>query len=99
MFSGTTKKFLYSGPKKDASGEEQWIFTPRKENNPVSCKCTLVSDQYICYVINAVKVSDFSRSNLLSESSLKFGHIFFPAVNKKKKKIRFLDGIFTTPKL
>ncbi|XP_048769672.1 uncharacterized protein LOC125675880 isoform X2 [Ostrea edulis] len=33
---GTTKKFLYSGPKKDASGEEQWIFTPRKENNPVS---------------------------------------------------------------
>ncbi|XP_062601321.1 uncharacterized protein LOC134263041 isoform X2 [Saccostrea cucullata] len=34
--SGNTKKFLYSGPKKEEAGEEQWIFSPRKETTPVS---------------------------------------------------------------
>uniref|UniRef100_K1QRB3 Uncharacterized protein n=1 Tax=Magallana gigas TaxID=29159 RepID=K1QRB3_MAGGI len=34
--SGNTKKFLYTGAKKDDPGEDQWIFSPRKETNPVS---------------------------------------------------------------
>lgn len=33
---GNTKKFLYTGAKKDDPGEDQWIFSPRKETNPVS---------------------------------------------------------------
>ena len=31
LISGNTKKFLYTGPKKDEQNDEQWIFTPRKE--------------------------------------------------------------------
>lgn len=38
MISGNTKKFLYTGAKKDDPGEDQWIFSPRKETNPVSGK-------------------------------------------------------------
>lgn len=34
--SGNTKKFLYTGAKKDDPGEDQWIFSPRKETNPAS---------------------------------------------------------------
>lgn len=38
MISGNTKKFLYTGAKKDDPGEDQWIFSPRKETNPASGK-------------------------------------------------------------